>query len=228
MVSSDSWTAVAAWIACLLTGAVAGPDLWDRIHGSKIEVSPARQFLLYRDGVGTKSIMWIAFDTTIMNRSRFPDTTESLVLRISGAPAGREAVFRAEATVQPIFSTSEDAEIECPMMTRCIRKEQMTIGEERADGINISGGSARSLYVSFPLVGGNCMSGDQPCREMADFERASEILGRSPDLSFTMELSMAEDGMKRVSCVLSPEAKQGWAQILERTGEVGWAIGNCH
>lgn len=227
MASSDTWTAAAAWLAALLTALVAGPDLWDRIHGAKIEVSPPRQVLLYRDGSDENSIMWVALDMTILNRSRFPDTTERLVLRISGAPPGEEAVFRAESTVQPIFSTPDDDPVGCPDMTRCIRKKQMTIGEERADGINIGGGNARSMYISFPLSMGNCMSSTEACKAYADFASASGILEPNPDVRFTVELSMAEDGKKYVSCLLSADTQQAWSYIIKRTGEDGWATGNC-
>lgn len=227
MVSSETWTAAAAWVAAGLTAVVAGPDLWDRMHGAKIEVSPPRQVLLYRDGTEEHSIMWVALDTTLLNRSRFPDTTESLVLRISGAPPGEEAVFRAESTVEPIFSTSEDDVVACPEMTRCIRKKQMTIGEERADGINISGGTALSIYISFPLSMGNCISETSTCAAYADFDSASGILEPNPDLRFTVELSMAEDGRKYAACVLSEETRKAWPYIIKRTGENGWATGNC-
>lgn len=227
MVSSETWTAAAAWVAAGLTALVAGPDLWDRIHGAKIEVSPPRQVLLYRDGTDENSIIWVALDTTILNRSRFPDTTDTLVLRISGAPPGEEAVFRAESIIQPIFSTSEDDVVDCPEMVRCIRKKQMTIGEERAAGINISGGTALSLYIGFPLSMGNCISDIKSCESYANFDSASGILEPHPDLRFTVELSMAEDGRKYVTCALSTETRQAWTYIIKRTGENGWATGNC-
>ena len=158
MVSSDAWTAVAAWVACIFTATVAGPDLIDRMQGSRIDVTHPRQFLTYRDGVGENSIMLIAFDPTILNQSRFPDTTTSIVLRIGGSEPGKEALFRAESVIQPIFWTGDDEAVECPPMTRCIKKRQMTIGEERADVINVSAGTARSLYISFPLTADNCQA----------------------------------------------------------------------
>lgn len=227
MVSSEVWTAVAAWIACTLTAAVAGPDLWDRMHGAKIEISQPRQLLLYRDGNGDNSVLWLAFDTTILNRSRFPDTTRSIVLRLGGMPGGGETVFRAESLLQPIFSTSDDDPVECPTMTRCIRKKQMTIGEERADGINVSAGNARSLYIGFPLTSDNCMSDQSTCSRFWDFDNAAHVLGTSPNLSFTLELSMADDGLKSVTCTLAEATKRGWPQMLERAGEHGWTTGNC-
>ncbi|GAA0644017.1 hypothetical protein [Brevundimonas lenta] len=227
MVSSDAWTAVAAWVACIFTATVAGPDLIDRMQGSRIDVTHPRQFLAYRDGEGENSIMLIAFDPTILNQSRFPDTTTSILLRIGGPQAGREAAFRAESVIQPIFWTADDEAVECPPMTRCIKKRQMTIGEERADVVNVSAGTARSLYISFPLTADNCQGPDEVCTRFRDFDGAVEVLAANPAIAFTIDLTMADDGLKSVSCVLSAEAKRGWSQLLDRVGEKGWAIGNC-
>jgi hypothetical protein len=227
VVSSDAWTAVAAWVACLFTACVAGPDLIERMQGSKIEVTHPRQFLLYRDGSGPGSIMWIAFDPTILNRSSYPDTTTTIQLRIAGSPPGAETVFRAESIIQPIFWTAEDEAVACPAMTRCIKKRQMTIGEERAAAINVSAGTARSLYISFPLAVDFCESTDAICRQFQDHDSAVEVLGKNPDTSFTLDLMMADDGLKTASCVLSPDARRGWSQLLARVGERGWATGNC-
>lgn len=217
------WAAVASAFFAATSLTVYARDRW---IGSDVEVSQPTKGLMYIDG-DIHGVVNIAFETTIINRTAVPDTTKLLYVVVSHNDGISSDRFRFTSYVRPVFYLPGDDTIQCEPLTRCIRKQNITIADSGSRVINVGSYSSLSAYLSFELSGMNCgEKRSTNCNSWKD-ARSSPLLNQKIHPHFYVNIEFVGDGGKPMECTFSPKGGRTWDQVIERLREKKWASFEC-
>jgi hypothetical protein len=164
------------------------------VRGAEMVVLPPDEILLYLDGEGPDAVPSFAFRIGMINAAdgQHGDALLDAELQPTlGAPA-----YQFESVVAPIFAENV---AECGAGHRCISLPGLTVVERGDEVIGIPGGTARSLYLSFPMSRPRCIGREQTC---SDFSRLGQLLRMIAERPITLRVGLRfyDDGRRTLQC----------------------------
>ena len=192
------------------------------LQGPEVLVRPPQQVLLYRDGEGDRSILGFGIRLDMINgASDYGD----VMLEAELSPAGSDVSFKFQNVLRPVFTGgSTKAESDCELGSRCIDLPGLLLIEQPDTLVDLPGGSAKAMHLSFPAAQWNCSGSPQACARYATFDSASAALASRP-LDIRMTLKFNRDGQRRIRCRggkidLAYLRKLGWMTLACEQSEV--------
>jgi hypothetical protein len=193
----------------------------DAIRGSVVVTPPPERVLLFRDGGGKGAVLWLAVKQSFINVAGpdHGDLVRSAVLHLV-QPGGKTSDFTYASLLEPVMSSdSKAAESRCDLDARCVPLDGLLVVDRSDRLLDLAGGAARSEYLGFTLVRGDCVGGTVGCAAFADFASAARAVGGRP-LDLVLEVRFQRDGKRRLTCRTRPVD----AAYLEK---VGWTSLAC-
>lgn len=211
--------------AFIMSLAVTLISAYYALQGPEVLVRPPEQVLLYRDGAGAQSILGFGVQLDMINgASDYGD----VMLQAELSPANADVAFAFQSVLRPVFTGSAKASTEdCALGSRCIAHPGLLLVEEPDTLVDLSGGAARAVNLSFPTAQWNCRGLQRACARYATFDKAAAAVASGP-LNLSIRLTFNRDGERTVRCTggkINSEYLQkfGWATLAcdesEVTGE---------
>lgn len=203
--------------AFVMSLTMTGISAYYALRGSDLVVIAPKQVILFRDGEGAGSVLSIATRFDVINASAdYGDVLLDASVRI-----GKDGPsFAYSAPVKATFtSRAAEAANGCAIDSRCIPLTGLLVVEQPDEMIDLAGGAARTLTLSFPAAGWNCSSSPNKCAGYETFDKALATMGDRPiDLDFTIKFN--SDGTRRILCGASSPDKS-------YLGQAGWISLPC-
>jgi hypothetical protein len=192
-------------------------NAYSSLRGSDIVVVPPKQVILYRDGNGINSVLSFATRFDMINASA---DHGDVLLEASLRVGTKGPVFAHSAAVKPVFTgRSKEAAGNCALDMRCIALTGLLIVEQPDAMIDLGGGAARTISLSFPAAAWNCKGTAEQCARYGSFEKAITAIGAQPlDLNFIINFN--SDGHRRIIC-------RGKTPNADYLGKFGWISLAC-
>ena len=219
---------VIAFIALGLSLIVAIINVYYAMRGPEVVVQRPDQVLLFRDAeagdeTGEFAVLTVAVPMMMINAAsaEHGDVMTEATIRLT-ADGGR---FPYASMVLPIFTQDAPAAREkCEVGTRCLVYSDMVLVERTDEIVDIPGGSAKSRYLSFPLIPFDCEGPKPACGRYANFRQAVAAMEGKP-LSIQLEVDFHSDGRRVITCEvdrldLSYLRDHGWTALRCRAGAV--------
>ena len=183
--------------AFIMSLAVTLISAYYALQGPEVLVRPPEQILLYRDGEGPQSILGFGIQLDMINgASDYGD----VMLEADLSPANSEVAFRFQNVLRPVFTGSAKASTDdCALGSRCISHPGLLLIEQPDTLVDLPGGAARAMHLSFPAAQWNCEGSKQACARYATFDRAASAIAARP-LGISIRLTFNRDGERRVRC----------------------------
>ena len=186
------------------------------LQGPEVLVRPPQQVLLYRDGVGARSILGFGVRLDMINAAT---DYGDVMLDAELSPAGSGVSFRFQNVMRPVF-TGAAAGDECELGSRCIALPGLRLIEQPDTLVDVPGGAARAMHLSFPATRGNCKGPQQACVRYATFDLAAAALASRP-LDVSVRLNFNRDSERAIRC-------RGGKVDLTYLRKFGWVTLPCH
>lgn len=185
------------------------------LQGPEIVVRPPEQVVLYRDGDKDAAILGIALRLDMINgASDYGD----VMLDGELTPGAGQAVFAFQSVLKPIFTASApEAARSCDLGSRCIGHPGLLLIEQPDALVDVPGGAAKAMHLSFPMAEWNCTG--QRCRAFGTFDQAVAALAGQP-LRLKLNLKFNSDGERTIIC-------GGSAIDANYLKQVGWVSIAC-
>ena len=214
---------VIALCALVLSLTVAIINVYYAVRGPEVVVQPMDSVLLYRDGdlaedpaQPDSAVLSVAVPLVMINAAsaEHGDVMTEATLRMA-ADGGR---YPYQTLVLPIFTEDAPAAREkCEVGMRCITFDDLVLVERSDEIIDIPGGSAKSRYLSFPLLPFTCKGPAGPCKRYPHFREAVKAIDGKP-ASIQLEVDFHSDGRRVLTCEvtradLSYLKDNGWTAL---------------
>lgn len=201
--------------AFIMSLAVTLISAYYALQGPEILVRPPEQVLLYRDGEGAQSILGFDIRLDMINgASDYGD----VMLDAELVPSGSGASFGFQSVVRPLFTgASAKPADDCEVGSRCIGLPGLRLIEEPDTLVDLPGGSAKAMHLSFPAAQWNCKGPAQACARYATFDEAAAAIAARP-VDFRITLKFNRDGDRHIRCSggkvdLAYLRKLGWVTL---------------
>ena len=202
--------------AFIMSLAVTLISAYYALQGPEVLVRPPQQILLYRDGEGQQSIL--GFDVRLDMINSATDYGD-VMLDAALSPADSGASFRFQNVMRPVFTGAAAVSDECELGSRCISHPGLKLIEQPDVLVDVAGGAARAMHLSFPAAQWNCEGAKAACARFATFNQAAAAIGARPlDVRITLKLN--GDGIRQIRC------RGGKVDISYLKG-VGWMTLAC-
>ena len=186
------------------------------LQGPEVLVRAPSQVLLYRDGEGERSILGFDLRLDMINgASDYGD----VMLDAELVPAGSGVRFAFQNVMRPVFTGDAPVSTDCELGSRCIGLPGLRLIEQPDVLVDLPGGAARAMHLSFPAVQWNCTGDAKACARYASFDQALAAFAGRP-LEFTVTLRFNRDGERKVHC-------RGGTIDVAYLREVGWMSLAC-
>lgn len=166
------------------------------LQGPEVLVRPPEQVLLYRDGEGDQSILGFGVRLDMINgASDYGD----VMLDAELTPVGSGASFHFQNVMRSVFTGSAPVSDECELGSRCIAHPGLRLIEQPDTLVDLAGGAARAMHLSFPAAQWNCDGSEQACARYATFDQALAALA-TRRLEISIKLNFNRDGNRTIRC----------------------------
>jgi hypothetical protein len=194
---------VIAACALILSLVVATINVYYAMRGPVVVVQPLDQVLIFRDAeaedeTGDAAVLTVAIPLMMINAAsaEHGDVMTEATLRLT-QDGGRYPYY---SMVLPIFTQDAPAAREkCEVGTRCLVFADLVLVERTDEIVDIPGGSAKSRYLSFPLVPFDCRGPRAACARYPNFREAVKTLEGRP-VSLNVQLDFHSDGRRVITC----------------------------
>lgn len=208
--------------AFIMSLAVTLISAYYALQGPEVLVRPPEQVLLYRDGEGSQSILGFGIQLDMINgASDYGD----VMLEAELSPANSDVAFGFQNVLRPVFTGSAKASTDdCALGSRCIGHPGLLLIEQPDTLVDLPGGAARAMHLSFPAAQWNCRGPEQACARYAAFDQAAAAVAAGP-LDLSIRLTFNRDGERTVRCTggkisLAYLQKLGWVTLACEQSEV--------
>ena len=187
------------------------------VQGAEMVVRAPKQVLLYRDGEGADSVLAVTVRTDLINAA---GGYGDVLLEAELKPAPGAPAFDYQGLVNPVFtSAAEQKAASCELGARCVGLPGLLIVERSDQVIDMPGGAARAINLSFPIADWNCTTQSSACARFGSFDKAVDAIGRGP-LDIRIILHFHADGDREILC-------RGGRINAEYLRKVGWISLSC-
>jgi hypothetical protein len=183
-----------ALAAFILSMTIALINAFYFVRGAEMVVLPPEEILLYLDGQGPDAVPSFAFRVGMINAAdgQHGDALLDAELQpTSGAPA-----YQFESVVTPIFAENV---AECSEGHRCVSLTGLTVLDRGDEVIGIPGGTARSLYLAFPMSRPRCLGSERTCSDFSSLPQLVRMIAERP-ITLRVGLRFYDDGRRTLRC----------------------------
>jgi hypothetical protein len=186
------------------------------LKGPEIVVMPPKSVIIYRDGEGTQAVLNVIMPLDFINTA---GNYGDVLIGANAGGADRKAAFDYQGLTKAVFTDRADEESKrCAIGSRCIALPGLLVIEAGESLVDIGGGAAKSLDLSFPVTQSNCTEG-KACNGYGDFDHALARINTKP-FEVRVTLKFHADGSREVVCT----ADDLHADYLK---QVGWVALPC-
>jgi len=164
------------------------------VRGAEMAVLPPEEILLYLDGQGANAVPSFAFRIRMINAANGQHGDALLDAELQPVPDA--PAYQFESVVAPIFAENVG---ECREGHRCVSFRGLTVVERGDDVIGIPGGTAKSLYLSFPLSRPRCIGSEQTCSSFSRLSQLARMIAGRP-IALRVALRFYDDGRRILHC----------------------------
>lgn len=189
-------------------------NVYYALRGPEIVLLEKADVLLYRDGEGSSSTLMAAVKISMVNASG--DYGDVMLDTQLTTPDG--ARFGWQGQVTPVlFADPAIANSKCPVDSRCMTFNGLTLIELPDEIPDLPAGSARQRHFTFAIASSNCSGSRTACARYGDFDKALATISRKP-FDITVRFHFHADGRRTLRCQDTAVSrayleKTGWSSI---------------